>query len=251
MVYTGLHGLIGLGVSWWTSKKKPLNISPSGIAKLAYVIGCMIPDLDLLGSIFFVVTGQGLAAATSVHRTYSHSLITIGIIILLGIIIGRLGKGKGKYQSILVGLGLGMLTHDLFDLPYMVGVSLFWPLPIGTYIADQGTYRIGLFWDLPGGLANFNSALDFLFAGLFFYALYVLVRRVNKENKGLLLKILIILSFAIFIGLGAWGLMVPANASTFLLIYALAGLPYLLLMIYIPYRYRRGIYAIGETGKKR
>nr|MDO8099785.1 metal-dependent hydrolase [Candidatus Njordarchaeota archaeon] len=242
MVYTGLHGLVGLGVAGWTSKKKPMNVAPTPFGKLGYVMGNMIPDLDLLGSIYFVVTGQGLAAAVSVHRTYSHSLITIAIIILLGLIIGRVWKDKRNFQSILVGLGLGMLTHDLFDLPYMVGVSLLWPI-----VPD----RIGLVWSLPGGLANFNSALDFLFGALFIYALYVLIRRVDKETKGLDLKVLTVIALVVFIALGAWGLTLPADASTFMLVYALCGLPYLLLMIYLPCRYRRGIYAIGETGKKK
>jgi membrane-bound metal-dependent hydrolase YbcI (DUF457 family) len=242
MVYTGLHGLIGLGITWWASDKKPMNKSPTPVGKLAYVLGTMIPDLDLLGSIYFVVTGQGLAAATAVHRTYSHSLITIGIITLLGFIIGAIWKDKRQIQWILVGLGLGMLTHDLFDLPYMIGISLFWP-----FVTD----RIGLMWNLPGGLANFNSALDFLFGALFLYALYILIRRVDKETKGTLLKILIVVALAIFIALGAWGLTLPQDDSTFTLVYALCGLPYLLLMVYLPYRYRRGIYALGGTGKKK
>nr|MDO8134593.1 metal-dependent hydrolase [Candidatus Njordarchaeum guaymaensis] len=242
MVYTGLHGLIGLGLAWWASDKKPMNKSPTHVGKLSFVLGNMIPDLDLLGSIYFVVTGQGLAAAVSVHRTYSHSLITIGIITFLGFIIGAVWKDKRQFQWILVGLGLGMLTHDLFDLPYMVGISLFWPIV---------TDRIGLVWSLPGGLANFNSAFDFFFAALFLYALYILIRRVDKETKGLPLKIFTVTALVIFVALGAWGLTLPADASVFMLVYALCGLPYLLLMIYLPYRYRRGIYAIGETGKKK
>ncbi|WXG43912.1 MAG: hypothetical protein WED04_07775 [Promethearchaeati archaeon SRVP18_Atabeyarchaeia-1] len=93
-----------------------------------------------------------------------------------------------------------------------------------------------------------NQEANTPFKGL---AAHILIRRVDKQNKGLLLKVLIVVALVVFVALGVWGMTLPADASIFTLVYALCGLPYLLLLVYVPYRYRKGIYALGETGRKK
>jgi hypothetical protein len=135
----------------------------------------------------------------------------------------------------LFGIAVGMFVHVLFDLPYEVGVSFLWPLT---------SQRFGLFWSLPGIWAYLDQTLDFLFAAIFFYVLHRLARR--YQIRGKLLIQAAVASIIAFLLMVAYDLTAP-SANQWLLVYAGVGLPFLVLILLLPWLNRRIIYSIPVT----
>jgi len=130
------------------------------------------------------------------------------------------------------GIAIGMLIHVVLDLPYEVGVSLLWPLT---------TARFGLFWSLPGIWAYLDQTMDFLFAAVFLYVLHMLARKYQVRER--LLIPTAIASTIAFIGMVAYDLTGPPG-DQWLLVYAAVGLPFLILILVLPWVNRRILYAI-------
>lgn len=234
MVWTGLHGLVGIGVALATRGHTMWGEDGTRTLRLGIVWGSILPDVDLLISIVIVAAGGNMQQAVAPHRTLTHSLFTILAVAVVGLVVWRT-KWSASVGGLLFGTALGMLIHVLFDLPYEVGVSFFWPLTVE---------RFGLFWALPGIWAYIDQTMDFLFAAIFFYGLHMLAKKYRAREKLLIPSA--VASFSVFSGMIAYDLTGPPE-NEWLLVYALVGLPFLILILLLPLVNRRIIYAIPST----
>ena len=119
---TGFHGLIGLLIAGKINSK-----SKSG--KVGFAWGSVFPDLDLLGSVFAYLLTQNRDFTIYMHRSVTHSLIIMALILFCGYLISLIWKQKfPNLFPFIIGLTAGMLLHSILDLFYLGGVSLLWPL---------------------------------------------------------------------------------------------------------------------------
>ena len=169
--------------------------------------------------------------ALAPHRTLTHSFFTILALALIGLLLWKTAVSKSVGGG-LFGIAIGMFAHVLFDLPYEVGVSFLWPLI---------SQRFGLFWSLPGIWAYLDQTVDFLFAAIFFYALHSLAKKYQMRSR--LLVPAAVASIIAFLVMVAYDLTAP-SASQWLLVYAGVGLPFLLLILFLPWLNRGIIYSI-------
>jgi len=226
MVWTGLHGLIAFA----TKGRTIVGEVGTRTVWFGIVWGSLIPDVDLLISIIIIAAGGNMQQALAPHRTLTHSFFTILALALIGLLwktaVSR-SVGGGLF-----GVAIGMFAHVLFDLPYEVGVSFLWPLVF---------QRFGLFWSLPGIWAYLDQTVDFLFAAIFFYALHSLAKKYHMRSR--LLVPAAVASIIAFLVMVAYDLTAP-SASQWLFVYAGVGLPFLLLILFLPWLNRRIIYSI-------
>jgi len=199
--------------------------------RFGIVWGSIIPDIDLLISIIIIAEGGNMQQALAPHRTLTHSFFTILALALIGLLLWKTAVNKSVGGG-LFGIAIGMFVHVLFDLPYEVGVSFLWPLT---------SQRFGLFWSLPGIWAYLDQTSDFLFVAIFFYALHRLAKKYQMQGR--LLIPAAVASIIAFLVMIAYDLTEP-TASQWLLVYAGVGLPFLLLILLLPWLNRRIIYSI-------
>ena len=173
MVWTGLHGLIGIGIAFATKGRTILGEVGTRTMRFGIVWGSLIPDVDLLISIIIIAAGGNMQQALAPHRTLTHSFFTILALALMGLLLWKTAVSKSVGGG-LFGIAIGMFVHVLFDLPYEVGVSFLWPLIF---------QRFGLFWSLPGIWAYLDQTVDFLFAAIFFYAFHSLVKKYQMRSS--------------------------------------------------------------------
>ncbi|UCG02866.1 MAG: metal-dependent hydrolase [Candidatus Heimdallarchaeota archaeon] len=122
MAPTGVHGLLGLLIASKLDRKHSYT-------RMGLVTGSVMPDLDLLGSVLIFIMTADTELTLAFHRSVTHSLIVIGLILLIGFL------GNLKYESVssiyfpfILGFVVGVLLHITLDLIYFDGVTLFWPL---------------------------------------------------------------------------------------------------------------------------
>jgi membrane-bound metal-dependent hydrolase YbcI (DUF457 family) len=230
MVWTGLHGLIGIGIAFATKGRMILGEVGTRTMRFGIVWGSLIPDVDLLISIIIIAAGGNMQQALAPYRTLTHSFFTILALALIGLLLWKTAISKSVGGG-LFGIAIGMFAHVLFDLPYEVGVSFLWPLT---------SQRFGLFWSLPGIWAYLDQTADFLFAAIFFYALHSLAKKYQMRSR--LLVPAAVASIIAFLVMVAYDLTAP-SASQWLLVYAGVGLPFLLLILFLPWLNRRIIYS--------
>ena len=77
MVWTGLHGLVGIGVALATRGHAILGEDGTRTMRFGIVWGPILPDVDLLISIVIIAAGGNMQQALAPHRTLTHSLFTI------------------------------------------------------------------------------------------------------------------------------------------------------------------------------
>jgi membrane-bound metal-dependent hydrolase YbcI (DUF457 family) len=231
MVWTGVHGLVGIGIALATQGRTILEEVGTRTMRFGIVWGSILPDIDLLISIVIIAAGGNMQQALAPHRTLTHSFFTILALALIGLLLWKTAISKSVGGG-LFGIAIGMFAHVLLDLPYEVGVSFLWPLT---------SQRFGLFWSLPGVWAYLDQTLDFLFAAVFFYALHRLAK--NYQMRSRLLIPAAVASIVAFLVMVAYDLTAP-SASQWLLVYAGIGLPFLLLILILPWLNRRIIYSI-------
>ena len=231
MVWTGLHGLVGIGIALATQGRTILEEVGTRTMRFGIVWGSIIPDIDLLISIVIIAAGGNMQQALAPHRTLTHSFFMILALALIGLLLWKTAVNKSVGGG-LFGIAIGMFVHVLFDLPYEVGVSFLWPLT---------SQRFGLFWSLPGVWAYLDQTLDFLFAAVFFFALHRLAKKYQMRSR--LLIPAAVASIVAFLVMVAYDLTAP-SASQWLLVYAGIGLPFLLLILILPWLNRRIIYSI-------
>ena len=231
MVWTGLHGLVGIGIALATQGRTILEEVGTRTMRFGIVWGSILPDIDLLISIVIIAAGGNMQQALAPHRTLTHSFFTMLALALIGLLLWKTAISKSVGGG-LFGIAIGMFAHVLLDLPYEVGVSFLWPLT---------SQRFGLFWSLPGVWAYLDQTLDFLFAAVFFYALHRLAKKYEMRSR--LLIPAAVASIVAFLVMVAYDLTAP-SASQWLLVYAGIGLPFLLLILLLPWLNRRIIYSI-------
>ena len=116
MPQMGLHLSIGLaGTCPALCKNRSLG--------MGFLIGSLLPDLDfaLLLPLYFV----DRPLALSMHRAFSHSLVFVGILILVGLLL-RLRSSSAC--ALLLGVAVGVLLHAVLDLfLWFYPVALLWP----------------------------------------------------------------------------------------------------------------------------
>ncbi|MFW9903959.1 MAG: metal-dependent hydrolase [Candidatus Thorarchaeota archaeon] len=147
MAPTGFHGLLGL---WIASRLDPKYSN----IRIGLVVGSVIPDLDLLGSVLIFILTSDVELTIAFHRSVTHSLVIIGAILFFSYLAKlRFESVRLTYFPLIIGLVGGMLLHITLDMFYFDGITLFWPLqPLGDRIIIlQFTYN-----DLP---TNYNSLL--------------------------------------------------------------------------------------------
>lgn len=160
MAQAGIHGLVGVAMRKLSIKKEWLF--------LGIVVGNMAPDLDALVVAYATLTGGD---THGLHRTWSHSILFMVLVVLLFYAISTIGKNR-RVENLGLGLGIGMLTHSVLDLViWFRGVQLLWPFY--PEINFWGSYTPPAWW-----FNKFESTLEF---GMFALFLFILGRFASKQ----------------------------------------------------------------------
>ena len=164
MPQNGIHAIAGVVTRKWMPDREWLL--------LGVVLGNMAPDLDNLAVAYATLAK---ADTHGLHRTFTHSISTMAVVIVLFYLLSALMKNQ-KWNNIGMGLGIGILMHILLDLvAWFNGVQLLWPL----------SYELN-FWsgfEVPGWLQIFLDTGEFLAFGLYFVLLGTLARRNNTDAE--------------------------------------------------------------------
>ena len=182
MPQNGVHAIIGTVTRKWMPQKEWLL--------LGVVLGNMFPDLDNL--VVAYATLAKLPDPEGFHRTFTHSLFTIALILVLFYIIAALTKNE-KWKNFGNGFGIGILMHILVDLVlWFNGVALLWPIQ----------YELN-FWSwfvTPAWLKIFLDTGEFLAFGLYFLLLNSLSQKQNTDgDRRRSLNMWAIVQFTLFI----------------------------------------------------
>jgi membrane-bound metal-dependent hydrolase YbcI (DUF457 family) len=162
MAQIGIHGIVGMAVRKWVPERAWLM--------LGIVLGSMIPDLDNLAVAVATVTKQ---PTEGLHRTLTHSLFIVAVIILVFYIISKATR-QPRWSNLGWGLGLGVLMHILLDLLiWFNGVALFWPLPVWINLWANVTP--------PTVWMKLMDPAELLFLALFFLLLDATARKRNTD----------------------------------------------------------------------
>ena len=164
MAQAGIHGVVGVVVRKWTPKKEWLM--------LGIVLGSILPDMDALAVAYATLAGKD---THGLHRTFTHSIVTILGLIVLFYLISAVAK-RPRIGNLGLGLGIGMLLHALLDLViWFRGVEILWPF-----------YREVNFWSgyTPPAwwLNRFESAVEFLLFAIFFVILGNMARKYGTDG---------------------------------------------------------------------
>lgn len=162
MAQAGMHGLAGVAVSKWAPGRKWLL--------LGILLGNLLPDADNLAVALAILAGT---SQDGLHRTFTHSLFTVVVVILLFWGIARL-TGRERWGNLGLGLGIGVLMHILLDLVlWFNGVEILWPLPSWVNLWGGVTP--------PAWFARLLMPLEMLFFALYFIVLARLARRQGTD----------------------------------------------------------------------
>jgi len=164
MAQAGIHGLVGMAVRKWTPKKEWLM--------LGIVFGSMLPDMDALAVAYATLSKMD---THGLHRTFSHSIITALGLVLVFYLVSAVAK-RPRIGNLGLGIGIGMLLHDLLDLIiWFRGVKLFWPF--------YGEINFWSWYTMPDWWYNkFESAVEFLLIAVFFLLLASLARKQGTDG---------------------------------------------------------------------
>jgi len=160
MAQAGIHGMVGVAMRKLSIKKEWLF--------LGIVVGNMAPDLDALVVAYATLTGGD---THGLHRTWSHSIPIIVLVVLLFYVITTIRKSR-RVGNLGLGIGVGMLIHSLVDLMiWFRGVQILWPFY--PEINFWSSYTPPAWW-----FDKFESALEFGMIALF---LFILGRIASKQ----------------------------------------------------------------------
>ena len=178
---TGAHGLIGLLIAG-KIKSKP--------GKVGFAWGSVFPDLDLLLSVFAFILTQDRDFTIYMHRSVTHSLIVMLLILFCGYCISFTWKQKfPNLFPFIIGLTTGMLLHSLLDFFYLGGVAIFWPLqPMNERIILIDFTFEDLSPALNDLLSKIIATLDGGFEAIYFLVFVHLARKFNTDSE-LMLRI--------------------------------------------------------------
>lgn len=100
-------------------------------ARRAVVLGAVVPDLDLLGGLFF----QDSIRELEFHRGITHSLVALPVLaLLLGLLTLRRRPG---WKLLAACYGIGLASHILLDVITAYGTMIFQPLSMARYTTDM------------------------------------------------------------------------------------------------------------------
>lgn len=163
MAQAGIHSLIGAAVRKWTPERTWLT--------LGIVLGSMLPDADNLA---VAVATVAKLPTNGLHRTFTHSLITVAAVIAVFYFVSLVTK-QPRWNNLGLGLGAGILMHILLDLLiWFNGVAILWPIP--SWINFWGGFTPPAWFD------KLNLTAEFLFFALFFLGLGALARRRRTDQ---------------------------------------------------------------------
>ncbi|MHA2112522.1 MAG: metal-dependent hydrolase [Candidatus Hodarchaeales archaeon] len=173
---TAVHGLCGLLIAGKIKSKA---------GKIGFAWGSVFPDLDLILSIITFVLTQDRDFTIYMHRSVTHSIVIMLLILSCGYSISFIWKQRfPNLIPFIVGLTTGMLLHVVLDFFYLGGVAIFWPL-------QPMNERIILipytFEDLSPAsndlLAKVIATLDGGFEAIYFLVFVYLARKFNTDSE--------------------------------------------------------------------
>jgi membrane-bound metal-dependent hydrolase YbcI (DUF457 family) len=163
MPQAGIHGLVGMATRKWTGTREWLL--------LGAMLGSIVPDMDNVGVAVATLTES---PTEGIHRTMTHSVFFMAAVVITFYLIGQWKKDT-RWTNLGLGLGLGMLLHSLLDLViWFNGVELFWPL--------GGEINFWANSNPPEWFMKFMDPAEFLFLGLYLWALGSWARKSNTDN---------------------------------------------------------------------
>jgi membrane-bound metal-dependent hydrolase YbcI (DUF457 family) len=118
MPQAGIHALVGTAVRKWVPKTQWLM--------LGLLLGNVFPDMDNVAVAVATLLKQ---PTEGLHRTFTHSIFTIFLIVMTFWVIGQIKK-QPRWTNFGLGFGVGILMHILLDLViWFNGVAIIWPIP--------------------------------------------------------------------------------------------------------------------------
>lgn len=163
MPQAGLHGLTGMAVSKFTGTREWLL--------LGVILGTMLPDMD---NVAVAVATLAKADTHGYHRTFSHSIFFVLLLVAVFYFIGTL-RNQRRWTNLGIGLAIGVTMHILLDLlGWFNGVYILWPID----------YELN-FWrnvNPPEWLMKFLEPAELLMFAAFLYALGVWARKYNTDS---------------------------------------------------------------------
>jgi len=182
MPQNGIHALVGIASRKWMPKKEWLF--------LGVLLGNMFPDLDNLAVAY--ATLSKLPNAEHYHRTFTHSVFTMLIMVLLFYVIAILTTND-KWQNFGLGFGAGIVMHVLVDLVlWFNGVELLWPL--------GGELNFWAWFTTPGWLKILLDTGEFLAFGCYFYVIGSLAKQYDTDaNRQKSVRTWTYIEFTLFI----------------------------------------------------
>jgi membrane-bound metal-dependent hydrolase YbcI (DUF457 family) len=180
MAQIGIHSLLVLPIKRYIPKHKGLIF---GI-----LLGSILPDADNFAVAVATLTG---GSVEGLHRTYTHSLITAALVIMVFFLLGKIFK-KENWGNLGLGLGIGIGLHIFVDLlVWFNGVELFWPFKSWVNLWGNVTP--------PEAWMKLMNPLEFLFIALFFVALNFSARKQNTDMGAIpMLRVWTYIQFALF-----------------------------------------------------
>lgn len=163
MAQAGIHGLLGVTFRKVLPKTEWLM--------LGIILGSIFPDLDNFGVAIATLAGW---STEGIHRTFTHSLFTVLVTILVFVLISKLSKQK-NWTGFGYGLGIGIALHIVLDLLlWFNGVELLWPIGGWVNLWENA--------NPPVWFTKFLDPAEFLFLALFFIWLDRIARRQKTDN---------------------------------------------------------------------
>ncbi len=181
MAQAGIHSVIGVAVRKWAPKAEWLV--------LGIVLGNLFPDTDNLA---VAIATVAKLPTEGLHRTFTHSLFSITAIMAVFYIIAALTK-KARWNTLGIGLGVGVLMHILLDLLiWFNGVGILWPIP--------SWVNLWTGYIPPEWFDKLMLAAEYLFLALYFLLLYSIAQK-NKTDLDYqkTLRVWIILQAVLFV----------------------------------------------------
>jgi len=164
MPQNGIHAMVGVVSRKWMPKKEWLL--------LGVVLGNMFPDLDNI--VVAYATLAKLPEPEHFHRTFTHSIFTIIMMVILFYIIAAITKNE-KWKNFGIGFGAGILMHVVVDLVlWFNGVELLWPL--------GGELNFWSWFVTPVWLKILLDTGEFLAFGFYFLMLGSLALRYGTDS---------------------------------------------------------------------
>jgi membrane-bound metal-dependent hydrolase YbcI (DUF457 family) len=162
MAQAGIHSILGIAVRKWTPDRTWLM--------LGILLGSMLPDADNLA---VAVATVAKLPTEGLHRTFTHSLFTILVVVAVFYIVAQVMK-QPRWSNLGVGLGIGILLHIMLDLLiWFNGVAILWPIPSWINFWSNVTP--------PAWFDKLMMTAEFLFFALFFIGLSTLARRQRTD----------------------------------------------------------------------